>query len=534
MNNIKSFFNKLNVLVVLLMVMVTAAAFAADFRPVADEMMGAGGISWIPKVNYAQLVLTISRPNGTVFRRTFASGSSPYVDLSSIFGGSYLDGSYIYELRVIPDVQPRVRYEENDMLSSREAARQQVLSGPELTQTGAFLIQGGAIVSSDMTEPQVSPMISSGQEGLSGTMDFVIADDLIVQGSACIGFDCVNGESFSFDTIRLKENNTRIKFEDTSVGSFPSNDWQLTANDSASGGANKFSIDDVNNSRTPFTVLAGAPNNALFVSSTGRVGFGTSTPVLDLHKVSGNTPSLRLEQNGSSGFTPQTWDIAGNEANFFVRDVTSGSRLPFRIRPGAPTSSIDIAGNGNVGIGTASPGFPVHLLTNSSTNAAIVAERTGGATNFMSATATFGQFGTVSNHPVRILVNSASKMQLNADNSLSMTSGASCTAGGVWTNASSKELKENIQSLTTDEALNALNGINPVKYNYKVDKTDKHVGFIAEDAPELVATPDKKGMSPMDVVAVLTKVVQEQQKSILEQQNTIAELKNEIAEMKKK
>jgi hypothetical protein len=82
--------------------------------------------------------------------------------------------------------------------------------------------------------------------------------------------------------------------------------------------------------------------------------------------------------------------------------------------------------------------------------------------------------------------------------------------------------------------LNALNGLNPVKYNYKVDKTDKHVGFIAEDAPELVATPDKKGMSPMDVVAVLTKVVQEQQKSILEQQNTIAELKNEIAEMKKK
>jgi len=26
--------------------------------------------------------------------------------------------------------------------------------------------------------------------------DFVIADDLIVDGSACIGFDCVNSESF--------------------------------------------------------------------------------------------------------------------------------------------------------------------------------------------------------------------------------------------------------------------------------------------------------------------------------------------------
>src|SRR6185369_3843988 len=62
------------------------------------------------------------------------------------------------------------------------------------------------------------------------------------------------------------------------------------------------------------------------------------------------------------GFTAQTWDIAGNEANFFVRDVTGGSRLPFRIRPGAPTSSIDIDASGEVGIGTASPRFRTHIL----------------------------------------------------------------------------------------------------------------------------------------------------------------------------
>jgi len=39
------------------------------------------------------------------------------------------------------------------------------------------------------------------------------------------------------------------------------------------------------------------------------------------------------------------------------------------------------------------------------------------------------------------------------------------------------------------------------------------VGFIAEDVPDLVATEDRKGM---DVVAVLTKVVQDQQKTIEE------------------
>src|SRR4029079_3457272 len=82
-----------------------------------------------------------------------------------------------------------------------------------------------------------------------------------------------------------------------------------------------------------FEVDAGAPANSLRVSSTGRVGLRTATPVLDLHITTSDTSAHRLEQTNAGGFTAQTWDIAGNEANFFVRDVTSGSRLPFRIRP---------------------------------------------------------------------------------------------------------------------------------------------------------------------------------------------------------
>ncbi|HWI72392.1 MAG TPA: hypothetical protein VNT55_10585 [Baekduia sp.] len=62
---------------------------------------------------------------------------------------------------------------------------------------------------------------------------------------------------------------------------------------------------------------------------------------------SDDTPGIRLLQTGVS-FAAQTWDVAGNEANFFIRDLTGGSRLPFRIRPGAPTSSIDIAASGEV------------------------------------------------------------------------------------------------------------------------------------------------------------------------------------------
>ncbi|UWQ93523.1 hypothetical protein K3727_21720 (plasmid) [Rhodobacteraceae bacterium M382] len=186
--------------------------------------------------------------------------------------------------------------------------------------------------------------------------DQVILDDLIVDGSICVGMDCVNGESFGFDTLRLKENNLRIKAQDTSnSASFPTNDWQLTFNDSTNGGQNKFSIDDVDGGRTPFTIEASAPSHSLYVDDGGRIGLGTATPVVEVHVVDGDTPTLRLEQDGSSGFTPQTFDVAANETNFFVRDVTNGSTLPFRVRPSAPTSSIDIAADGDVGIGTTTP-----------------------------------------------------------------------------------------------------------------------------------------------------------------------------------
>jgi len=118
--------------------------------------------------------------------------------------------------------------------------------------------------------------------------------------------------------------------------------------------------------------------------------------------------------------------------------------------------------------------------------------------------------------------------QRSPSHPLQMASGAYCTTGGVWTNASSKEYKQDIKELTRDEAMETLNGLSPVKFAYKSDADEKHVGFIAEDVPDLVATKDKKGTSSMDVVAVLTKVVQEQQKTIAELSQKMAELEKEL------
>ena len=106
--------------------------------------------------------------------------------------------------------------------------------------------------------------------------------------------------------------------------------------------------------------------------------------------------------------------------------------------------------------------------------------------------------------------------------------GAYVTTGGVWTNASSRALKRDIQPLPADEALQTLAGLVPVTFKYKIGN-EPHVGFIAEDVPDLVATADRKGLSAMDIVAVLAKVVQQQQTQLSDQRKELDVLKAQVA-----
>jgi hypothetical protein len=112
--------------------------------------------------------------------------------------------------------------------------------------------------------------------------------------------------------------------------------------------------------------------------------------------------------------------------------------------------------------------------------------------------------------------------------------GGAYTNGSSWVDASSREYKEDIEVLSAEEALEAIRELNPVKYAYKTDQTEKRVGFIAEEVPELVSMKDRKGLSPMDIVAVLTKVVQEQQKAMQEQQKTNQEQQTVIKTLTEK
>lgn len=560
--------------VVVVIALVPLFALAADnTEPVAQMVAGGTAVEWQIARDHEKVNLVVMAPDGTTFTKEFPAGAPVTFRLQDM-GKAPIDGAYSFDVRLVPHISAAVKAElarlraVNDSAGIERVQREAGIA-EQMVQSGVFTVRNGVVMTPSAQEggnaPGRSRIISTGAPTKIVTNDQVIADDLIVQGSICAGFDCVNGESFGFDTLRLKENNTRIKFDDTSTSAgCPNNDWQLTAND-ACGGANKFSIEDITGAKVPFTITAGAPTNSVFVASTGKVGFRNSSPGLDLHMTTGDTPAVRFEQTNASGFTAQTWDIGANEANFFVRDLTGGSRLSFRIRPGAPTSSIDIAASGNVGIGTASPSQKLHVAT--TTNGPIVASTDGklgvgsaSPTAFVDVTSTgssaintvtqarligtgsatwsgihFGDGATAdgfvgylsgssallgfANNAAapQVVISSAGNIGVGTTtptNPIEHSSGARLTSGGTWTNASSRALKQDIVDLQAPEAFKALECLEPVKYSYKVDPSEHHVGFIAEDVPELVATTDHKSLSPMDIVAVLTKVAKEQQKTI--------------------
>lgn len=424
--------------------------------------------------------------------------------------------------------------------------------------------------------------------------DQVFLDDVVVIGSICVGQDCVNGENFGFDTQRLKENNLRIHFDDTSnSSSFPKNDWRIAINDSSNGGAEYFAIEDATAGTVPFRVRAGAGNNALYISNSGgNVGLGTASPVVELQITDGDSPTMRLEQNGSSGFGQQTWDIAGNEANFFVRDVTNGSKLPFKIKPGAPDNSLFVAANGNIGLGTQNPGhklqvetgnvyvkngnvginvvpaYPLDVTGNTRITGNIGINKSPGVI----ALDVLGNFqvqgaSIFKGDPSYFLVNGSSflnssfttVMRIDATNArvgigtpapshqleLSLDDAAKPN-GGSWTAASDRRLKTNIVDFT--DGLDAVLKIHPVSYNYNGKlgyPTDKRfIGVIAQEMREVAPYTVMKLKKPAPegeedylafdgtpVTYLLINAVQEQQEMINAQKVEIERLKAELSDV---
>jgi hypothetical protein len=412
-------------------------------------------------------VLTVAGPDGSLERRDVAAGTSPAFSLYDAQGFPRPDGLYRWELALAPE-DP---------------------GSPGRVLAGSFQILDGGFVLPGEAERPASPPRGGLQS--SAAKDQMVPDDLVVDGKGCIGLGCANGEGFGPEALRLKQSVVRLRFIDTSgQAGFPTHDWQLTANDAGSGGADKLSIEDLTAGTTPMTILGDAPSNSLYVDASGRVGLGTAFPTQELtlkSKVDGQNVMeiisadddqviMRVFETMDGAGLISLFDAAGNED---FRMTGSGGLSFF---------------SGRMGLNCSSAGSPPFDLT--------------------------------------------IKTGTNSDTACDTGTRSQISAGQTqFTVASSRTIKENLRPIQVPGILERIAAVDVYSYDF-IDGPKDSLGLMAEDFHSVFGRGSDKLINGQEVEMALWLAVQEltaenkgQKQMLEEQRNLIRRLEERLARL---
>jgi len=334
-----------------------------------------------------------------------------------------------------------------------------------------------------------------------GTLAFIenttgsenVAIGLGAMSSNTTGTQNVSIGNNSMDEMSAGDNNTGVGFK-----SLDNND---TGNNNTAIGANaNVSTGNLTNATAIGANAVVSQDSSLILGDAANVGIGTSSPGHKLHVSGGDVridSTLRVGPAGGYGtYVTQSatnTDIGGRMAtNDYFRIYATGTNddgalviqtgdndtEPILFQQGT-FERMRIHSNGNVGIGTNSPGYLLHV------------------------NGTAGKPG-----------------------------------GGSWSNASDRRLKQDINSYT--DGLQQLLAIRPVTYRYNEksghDTEPEYVGVIAQElqqvAPYMVSTFDKDeeeylNVDPSAMIYMAINAIQEQQDIIDAQQKEIEAMKTQ-------
>lgn len=256
--------------------------------------------------------------------------------------------------------------------------------------------------------------------------DVVLTDDHIFQNDICVGsLQCVDGELFGDIDLKVKSFLPQILLDDVSTAG---HSWQISGDHADVTTDETFSIRRFPGGAFPFGIHPGADGATLWLGQSGNVGFGTALPQEELHLLSG-FPTLRFETSPSSD---QIWDLNGNDLAFSLNDITA-NRIPFLIRPGAPTGSLMIKESGNVGVGTIDPQAPLEVSSTDSFNFFRLTAQGAHINKSVDITFTDGPIGT-GQLRYNIVDGDNQEMSLDANGNMVIdgtltTAGPSCSGG---------------------------------------------------------------------------------------------------------
>ncbi len=229
---------------------------------------------------------------------------------------------------------------------------------------------------------------------------------------------------------------------------------------------------------------------------TASLGIGTQSPTHMFHVVAPDAVGL-FESSGGAAYLR----LSNNEGLNNRVEITNRGGGRLSLWTAGFGDAFNILRDGRVGVRTASPQVALHTVGNR-----IRVDSGNGRTLDMRADG--GALDLESNGADLYINNNNVPVRIRNQQSVS-----------------SRELKENITDLSIREAKEALEDLVPVSFTWKDDEEKtRHVGFIAEDAPEIARSTDAKGIIPMHILAILSKVVRDQQRVISSMRERLLEL----------
>lgn len=210
-------------------------------------------------------------------------------------------------------------------------------------ESGSFRVRNGWMESfvdpdEDITRSEVP------QPGPFGTIAGAVVDFV---------FPSAHADTFTSD-ITIDKANPRINFDDN----------RDTVRMQLLGNPNGLFLREYDNGtfvNTSVSIHQGAPGDSLEILSNGNMGLGTASPTEDLH-ISDPAPRIRIEDSTDG----QSWYVKNSNAGRFEIGEDDKMSGVFVIQGGGGLnnlSSIEIASNGNVGFGTATPAGKLHTRT---------------------------------------------------------------------------------------------------------------------------------------------------------------------------
>ena len=217
-------------------------------------------------------------------------------------------------------------------------------------------------------------------------------------------------------------------------------------------------------------------------------------------------------------------------------------RLPFRIRPGAPTSSLDIAATGNVGVGTGSPLAPLHVWRQNSAEAQVLIQDTSGtpavrrlldlqnnggirmrlSDNSTGTTWAYQNIGT----DFRINANAGAEEFV-------LTTAGNLTILGALSQNSDRNVKTGVAAVDPEDVLARLAQVPVSTWSYKADRDPvRHMGPMAQDfAAAFGLGADERRLAPADMGGVALAAIQALHRRLERRDAEVAALQAQNADL---